>query len=239
MKAFLNIGAFDDKKIEYKRNVVLQKDMWLGDAFSYIMSKGFEYLPSHETMDFVDTTNKYSLFNLIVSTATMAWMIDIQKQEQKTYTASFSMNGESGTIGDRKIRYSVGSGTKFEIDGWVNGLKWKLISALTGKYHSEIIVRRLWTEKIAKIEILDIMNVIFWTEFVRKIQESLQWTNLIGSGFHLQAVTIEINKTILSIEAKNLAVNEALFGMMGILEEITLPSNIHSKIWHDNEAQKT
>lgn len=239
MKAFLDIGAFDDKKIEYKRNVVLQKDMWLGDAFGYIMSKGFEYLPSHETMDFVNTTDKYSLFNLIVSAATMAWMIDIQKQEQKTYTESFSKNGENGTIGDRKIKYSVGSGIKFEIDGWVNSLKWKLISALTGKYHSEIIVRRLWTEKSAKIEIFDIMNVLFWTDFVRKLQESLQWTNWTGSGFHLQAVTIEINKTILSVEARNLAINEALYGMMGILEEITLPPNIHSKIWHDNEAQKT
>ena len=117
MKAFLDIGAFDDKKIEYKRNVVFQKNMWLGDAFGYIMSKGLEYLPTHETMDFVDTTNKYSLFNLIVSATTMIWMIDIQKQEQKIYTESFSKNGENGTIGDRKIKYSVGSGIKFEIDG--------------------------------------------------------------------------------------------------------------------------
>lgn len=238
MKAFLDIGAFDDKKIQYKRNVVLQKNMWLGDAFGYIMSKGFEYLPTHKTMDFTDITDRYSLFSLIVSATTMTWMIDIQKQEQKIYTESFSKNGENGAIGDRKIKYSVGSGIKFEIDGWINSLKWKLISALTGKYHSEIVVRRLWTEKIAKIEILDIMNVVFWTDFVRKLQESLQWTNWIGSGFHLQAVNIEINKTILSAE-EDRAINEALAGMLEIFEEITLPPNIHSKIWHDKKEQKT
>jgi hypothetical protein len=71
MKAFLNIGAFNDKKIEYKRNVVLQKDMSLKNTYSYILSKGLEYLPTHETMDFVDATDRYSLFHLIVSAVTM------------------------------------------------------------------------------------------------------------------------------------------------------------------------
>jgi hypothetical protein len=220
MKPFINIGEFGKKRLDYKSNIVLRKSMPITDIYSYIIGKGLEYLPTHETMDFVDITNRYSLFNLIVSAATMVWMIDIQKQEQKIYTESFSKNGENGSVGDRKIRYSVGSGTKFEIDGWVNGLQSKLIDALIGKYHSDIIVRRKWTENCAKIDILDIINTVFWTDFVRKIQNLHQSSNIFS--LQIDVVYEEVNDYLLSAEERNNLINEALFWMIETFEKITV-----------------
>lgn len=220
MKPFMDIGEFDKKRISYKRNIALNKDISTAEAYSYIIQKGLGFLPTHETMDFIDSSDKFSLFNVIVAATTMSWMIDIQKQEQAAYRESFTQNWENGDIGDRRITYSNGSDIKFEIDGWANVLKSKLISALTGKYYSDITVRKKWTEKCAKIDIIDIMNAVFWTLFVQKIQSLHQVQDTLS--LQIDVVYEEVNDYLLSAEERNNLINEALYGMLEAFDKITI-----------------
>lgn len=220
MKPFINIGEFGKNRINYKRNTVLNKNISTLDAYSYIIQKGIEYLPTHETMDFLDSSDRFSLFNVIVSAITMSWMIDIQKQEQTAYISSFSQNWENGNMSNRQISYSNQSGVKFEVDGGVNSLKLKLINALTGKYRSDITVRRKWTEKCAKIDILDILNTVFWTLFVQKIQSLHKAQDTLS--LQIEVTYAEVNDYLLSAEERNNLINEALYGMLEAFDKITI-----------------